>query len=237
MFIYNLDIKTCSRLMTGASLQNVIVDDTGGQQGRAKDDSSAVVASPIVMESDPDEQYARAVQAQFDNETAKTVFDIKGHMNDNISSQGKSDEELARELQAKFDNGVFEDESSLPPLESISPAPENDDNASTTALADGRSSLSMSDNSVSLVSIHNPITLGDTFSLFYYNGLRGGILQHFDVTRLTSEEAIGASIALNSGSGVGADGGNHNNALEDVVRTRWPSCAFNWQGKAPPAID
>jgi len=30
--------------------------------------------------------------------------------------------------------------------------------------------------------------------------------------------------------GVGGD-------LEDVIRTKWPSCMINWEGNAPPYID
>ena len=75
--------------------------------------------------------------------------------------------------------------------------------------------------------------LGVSFPLYHYNGLRGGCLTPFRVTRLSPEEAVGASIALSSkGAGSGRDGGD----LEDVVRTKWPSCMFNWLGKDPPYI-
>ena len=223
--------------MTGASLQNVLVNDNQVLEGMTKNGISSISASPAATSEDPDEQYARELQAQFDSETAQDSFNSKHHIKDRTSEQAKSDEELARELQAKFDKGDIGYDSSIPPLESISPSPDDNDNASTTALADGRNSLSVFDDTASPISspLPSPI-MGDTFSLFYYNGLRGGILQSFDVTRLTSEEAVGASIALHSGSG-GVDGSNYNNALEDVVRTRWPSCAFNWKGKIPPAID
>jgi ubiquitin carboxyl-terminal hydrolase MINDY-3/4 len=72
---------------------------------------------------------------------------------------------------------------------------------------------------------------GESFPLYHYNGLRGGTLTPFRVTRMTAEEAVGASIALGASSSVG--GGD----LEDVVRTKWPSCVVNWLGKTPPYID
>jgi ubiquitin carboxyl-terminal hydrolase MINDY-3/4 len=79
---------------------------------------------------------------------------------------------------------------------------------------------------------------GDTFSLYHYNGLRGGVLTPFRITRLTAEEAVGASIALNRGTGVSSSRGSSGTQdLEDVVRTKWPSCAINWLGKTPPYID
>jgi len=73
---------------------------------------------------------------------------------------------------------------------------------------------------------------GHTFPLYHYNGLRGGCLTPFRVTRLSAEEAVGASIALSS-KGAGDSGGD----LQDVVRTKWPSCMFNWLGKQAPYID
>jgi hypothetical protein len=78
-------------------------------------------------------------------------------------------------------------------------------------------------------------TFGETFPLFHYNGLRGGSLTNFRVTRLSPEEAVGASIASESGSGKG--GSTKSGDLEDVVRTKWPSCMINWGGKDPPFID
>ena len=73
---------------------------------------------------------------------------------------------------------------------------------------------------------------GHTFPLYHYNGLRGGCLTPFRVTRLSAEEAVGASIALSSEGG-GDSGGD----LQDVVRTKWPSCMFNWLGNQAPYID
>ena len=81
---------------------------------------------------------------------------------------------------------------------------------------------------------------GDTFPLYHYNGMRGGTLTSLQVTRLTAIEAVGASIGLgNSGAGGGGGGGGSGAGgdLEDVVRTKWPSCMLNWHGKAPPYID
>jgi hypothetical protein len=72
---------------------------------------------------------------------------------------------------------------------------------------------------------------GESFPLYHYNGLRGGTLTPFRVTRMTAEEAVGASHSLGASSSVG--GGD----LEDVVRTKWPSCVVNWLGKTPPYID
>lgn len=81
-------------------------------------------------------------------------------------------------------------------------------------------------------------TYGDTFQLYHYNGLRGGSLTPFRVTRMSSEEAVGASIALSqSGGGSGSAHGGGSGDLEDVIRTKFPSSSINWLGRQPPSID
>lgn len=77
---------------------------------------------------------------------------------------------------------------------------------------------------------------GRTFQLYHYNGLRGGSFKPFRVTRLSPEEAVGASISL-MGSHHSSAAHNGNGDLEDVVRTKWPSSMINWLGSPPPSID
>jgi hypothetical protein len=73
-----------------------------------------------------------------------------------------------------------------------------------------------------------------SFDLYYYNGLREGKLIKFSVTKLSAEDAVGASVALTGGGGGGGSGGN---ALEEVCRTRFVSARFDWGGQAVPSID
>ena len=57
----------------------------------------------------------------------------------------------------------------------------------------------------------------------------------FGVQRLSAEDAVGASVAMNTvGSG---GGGGMDRGLEEVARTRWPSAKFEWFEKSPPSID
>lgn len=121
-----------------------------------------------------------------------------------------TDEELARRLQAEW-NGEVVDMSGI---------------AGTSA------------ESVMHGSSGHPQTeqYGHTFHLYHYNGLRGGNFTSFRVTRLSADEAIGASVSLgvanqasHATDGVGGD-------LEDVLRTKWPSCKIDWQGSSPPSI-
>jgi len=76
---------------------------------------------------------------------------------------------------------------------------------------------------------------GASFALYHYNGLRGGVLTNFRVTRLTAEEAVGTSTALHRTTEAG--GGGKSGDLEDIVRTKWPSSMINWLGKPPPSVD
>ena len=79
---------------------------------------------------------------------------------------------------------------------------------------------------------------GDCFSLYHYNGLRGGTLTPFRVTRLCADEAVGESICLSRSSEGAVCGGetvqvadlNIAQDLEDIVRTKWPSCVIHWGG-------
>lgn len=84
-------------------------------------------------------------------------------------------------------------------------------------------------------------TFGQTFQLYHYNGLRGGFMKPFRVTRLTADEAIGASVSLGTSSNSTGGGGGlampSEGGLEDVLRTKWPSCKINWLNTGPPSID
>jgi len=173
-----------------------------------------------------------------------------------------SDEELARKLQAEWDAEITASTSSVTAVPG-SPLPRVETPPDLPALIDG-TNLSPANHVVShpgqpVANIDGVVTAaptltkqanvatkdkldfekyGDTFNLFHYNGLRGGTLTPFRVTRLSAEEAVGASIALNRGAG---NASSHNlggsGDLEDVVRTKWPSCMVNWLDKDPPFID
>jgi hypothetical protein len=171
-----------------------------------------------------------------------------------------SDEALARLIQAEWDAEVSAANSIVAGASMNS----NDSNTAVRATSPGGLSLSDgSDQSDTFARLpptppppayakgedskpaakkpHDFETFGDSFSLYHYNGLRGGVLTHFRVTRLTAEEAVGASVALNrthtSASGHLVASDTRDADLEDVVRTRWPSCTFDWHGNVPPQID
>jgi ubiquitin carboxyl-terminal hydrolase MINDY-3/4 len=207
-----------------------------------------------------DEEMARRLGAEWGSDvgglsTLSNVASMASSMEIEPSTVIMSDEEMARKLQAQFDSeetGVAGTESagSVDGLvgSSIRGLSDTDDNSSTLRATPTQVMFNIdfeesnakpaARSSKPSAGSHTFEQFGDSFSLFHYNGLRGGILTPFRVTRLTAEEAVGSSIALNRGAGgstAGLGGGSQD--LEDVVRTKWPSCAINWFGRSPPFID
>jgi len=78
---------------------------------------------------------------------------------------------------------------------------------------------------------------GPTFQLYHYNGLRGGNFRAFRVTRLSADEAIGASISLGVSNQSSHNTGGFGGELDAVLRTKWPSCKINWIDNSPPSIN
>ena len=78
---------------------------------------------------------------------------------------------------------------------------------------------------------------GPTFQLYHYNGLRGGNFKAFRVTRLSADEAIGASISLGVSNQASSNIGGFGGELDAILRTKWPSCKINWINNSPPSIN
>ena len=128
-----------------------------------------------------------------------------------------SDEELARKLQAEWND-----------------APASPVHVFDTDVTTGRSTPPITNTTSSTAPAAATETFGRTFPLYHYNGLRGGNLKAFNVTRLSADEAIGASVSLGASNQVGAFGGGE---LDSVLRTKWPSCKIDWRNGSPPSID
>ncbi len=121
------------------------------------------------------------------------------------------DEEYARQLQAQFE------------------AEDNANISSTSQASTTTDVVPFNQNGL------NFETYSDhSFQLFHYNGMRGGELTSVTVTRMNPEEAVGADAALVDSSaglaGIGCDD------LESVIRTKFPSCMFDWKGRQPPSL-
>ena len=224
---------------------------------------------PLLLTNGPgtetDEEMARRLAAEYNSEhesgmSALSAAAARVASPMEVEQPGVlSDEELARKLQAEYDAEVNTGMSSTASVGAVAGSPEpgfSDDVDMTQRIPQpptpprpsiNRIALDQSgleDSKPAARETSSPARpdfeqYGDTFSLYHYNGLRGGVLTPFRVTRLSAEEAVGASIALNrGGSGAhqsAANGGNGD--LEDVIRTKWPSCMINWLGKSPPYID
>lgn len=120
-----------------------------------------------------------------------------------------SDEELARKLQAEW-NGEVVDSTGT--------------SATTTTTA-------------TTIPTTTPEKFGHTFQLYHYNGLRGGNFKPFRVTRLSADEAIGASVSLGVSNQASHNIGGFGGELDGVLRTKWPSCKIKWPNDGPPSID
>ena len=209
--------KASSRLLTGTVLERVL-------QGN----------EPAAPAAESDEEMARRLAREWGDEGSLSTLTQAAAMVESVptKSDAMSDEEYARKLQAEWDAedtggtssvaAVGEaDVDDIPGMDIESEVDETESKPSATAPTDPQAM--------------NFESFGDTFTLYHYNGLRGGILTPFRVTRLSAEEAVGASIALSRGGTSNHQSGSAD--LEDVVRTKWPSSMINWMGKAPPFID
>lgn len=263
--------KATSRLMTGASVDQVLNDTPAGkpittnnnadvpnvpqahiepiqaiQENELDRKPSAMASRTSTVESD--EELAKRLSTQWDFDNTKPAASTpssvaaRGASPMEVEQSALSDEELARKLQAEWDAEASGTASSVAAVNGGSqgsPTWSNvPDTNSSMATIDMTAMNNMEDSNPQETEKLGPKLdfekYGESFPLYHYNGLRGGTLTPFRVTRLSAEEAVGASIALNRGNNSHSGGSGD---LEDVVRTKWPSCMINWLGRNPPYID
>ena len=152
----------------------------------------------------------------------------------NNSNVPLSDEELARKLQAEWNDdvvglGLLPGPSLVNTFESGTAA----NSVSTSTIP----SSSNGTNNLSSTTAHSTDTFGHTFQLYHYNGLRGGNFKAFRVTRLSADEAIGASVSLGGSNQASHNIGGFGGELDAVLRTKWPSCKIDWINGSPPSIN
>lgn len=245
--------KVAGRLMTGATVESILGSGTSTDPIMIDDMPDLVPAG-----KETDEEMARRLNAEWSNDglsglnalsSAAAAVSTPTDSMDVEPSPGMSDEEYARVLQAAFDSGNdFPASSSVGAIQgdetvaddlsnTVGPSPTIAEVENTSLLGDTETpvDMDMEDTKPPARKAHSFEEFGESFSMFHYNGLRGGILTPFHVTRLSSQEAIGSSVALNRGGT--AVGGGSSQDLEDVVRTKWPSCNVDWLGARAPFID
>jgi hypothetical protein len=154
-----------------------------------------------------------------------------------------ADEELARKLQAEvWDESGDAQVSGTASVDAVTDSPpppllEGELNGELIVIDEADEKVKVQDSKMPAVTRKLEFeTFGNSFALYHYNGLRGGSLTPFRVTRLTAEEAVGASVPLTNSGGKGP-AGVASGDLEDVLRTKWPSCSIDWLGKTSPSID
>ena len=257
--------KVASRLLTGAKLESVLQgDDSAGTkdqpllltqfgEGAAASSSSAATSAAAASSSASgaatggdymlsDEELARKLAAEWGTDpgqasSSTAAAAAAAQSTQSASSEVKSDEELARELQAQWNA-----DPDMPPLEHVRNIVGDDIIAEVKPGEDPKprsGEVNQAAEETREEAKMKPVTtgpedVGNVFYLYHYNGLRGGTFTSFRVIRPKATDAVGSSITVSShGGNASRDGGD----LEDVVRTKWQQCQFNWLGKQPPYID
>jgi hypothetical protein len=216
--------KAISRLLTGAAIETVLEGQVASDQSPAsqagKRNTGQYPSPPFIH------QDMIAQNAVFSDDAVTSSSSSLEPAFETRVDQAETDEEMARRLAGEWGN---EDANSVSAVNGGSPItlPFTDQEDDEVDTGDSKPAAKGS------TGIFDFETYGNTFSLYHYNGLRGGVLSPFRVTRLTPEEAVGASIALSRANSASAQSTD----LEEVVRTKWPSCAFDFLGKPPPLID
>jgi len=154
------------------------------------------------------------------NNIAKKNSNTMTSESSNTNNIPLSDEELARKLQAEWNDEI----EVLPGPSLVNTFDSGPTGSATSAVGANHSSTPTE-------------TFGHTFPLYHYNGLRGGNLKAFRVTRLSADEAIGASISLGVSSQASHSIGGFGGGLDAVLGTKWPSCKVDWLNGLPPSID
>ena len=177
-----------------------------------------------------DSDIARELQAQFNNESPAPTHIMQPfspqicHETSNNSSntRPRSDSDLARELQAQFNN----EDDDIPPLVNI-------DMFNNEAKMDTSSS-----NHVTPVINPAPpamVTASDElkFTLYHFNGFKPATLTKLMLKNNVTGSLIGKSMSMTTTYSSNSWG----NALEDIIKTRWPSCTIDWLTNPVPQIN
>lgn len=188
-----------------------------------------------------DEELARELQEQLDNDASYIPNHNSNIMDIDMMSEGNS---MAVHTGAGGNNDDFDDaaDAEVAAINNTATQTQTQEGELKQPAREVKAPINMT-NDTQL----NFEKYDDSFLFHHYNGLRGGVLTSFRITRLSSEEAVGSSVALTSttrdtlmvdsaiSASSGGSGGKSD--LEDVMRTKYPSCLFDWGGQNPPYID
>ena len=249
--------KAASRLLTGASVESVLQGTDSRPSSASSDQMPPLLLTEFGNDNDLDRKpAAKVTTVESDEEMARRLAEEWGSPSSPSAAArpaspmdmdpSLSDEALARRLQAEWDSEV----SGTASVDAVTGSPSVTLHGDAIDLDDADEETLPPLDQVDTKMSATPDTkldfekFGNSFHLYHYNGLRGGSLTPFRVTRLTAEEAVGTSVALSNSAHAGASGGVGEKGpgagagdLEDVVRTKWPSCIIDWLGKQPPYID
>eukprot|EP01038_Epipyxis_sp_PR26KG_P006233 gene6233-8588_t len=179
--------------------------------------------------------------------------------NSNIeSTRMRSDSEIARELQAQWNdednvNGsILNLNDNFQPFTTYNTSNNNNNNnnnkISSYTSPPPSSPVSHSKNNNSNSSgvnkrseMHRSDSIAgedaEEFQLYHFNGLesagRTARLTKFKLFRRSAVNSVGQATAFDDFQG----GSSFICPIEEVIRTRWPGCRFDWMGQNPPSVD
>jgi len=242
IILWNEFWKKVSRLLTGASLENVLQDGhetTGSSIHAVRNQSTSTIASeddmPLLLT-----QYGDNA-ATHDTTTAAAAASISNNNGNDPTIE--TDEQLARRLAAEWGSDQAWGEPTSSFVVNEIERPPNPMVRQLEAQAQALAFPEEEETQQNPQGEYNGLKFekynDDSFQLYHYNGLRGGQLTCVTVTRMSPEEAVGANASIsnaNGTSGIGSIVDGNTDDLESVIRTKYPSCMFDWQGRLPPSL-
>ena len=247
IIIWSMFWESISKLMSGVDLDELFVSG---------------VESTVSGTTRPrsDSEYARELQAQFENEPPTVASDRSQTLNptnidfssllgassintastpsidEHPQTRPRSDSDIARELQKQYDEDIS-DLPALVPVDATFTEP-NSPGVPSSSPHEVSSDMVVTDTERSALHRHDSIAdeSAEGLQLYHFNGLeahgRPAKLTRFLLFKRSPNNAVGQSIALSGGEGIFA-----NSHLEEILRTRWPGCRVDWLGQQAPSID
>ena len=196
---------------------------------------SATLAATGDSRPRSDSDIARELQAQFNNES-QTNATAQTHImqpypaqichetsNGNSNTRPRSDSDIARELQAQYNN----EDDDIPPLINM----DIFNNEAKTDTSSSNHVTPVISTAHAWASITAPGEL--KFTLYHFNGFKPATLTKLMLKNNVTGSLIGKSMSMTTTYSSNSWG----NALEDIIKTRWPSCTIDWLTNPVPLIN
>ena len=176
-----------------------------------------------------DLEFAKKLQAQWnsedvtvDNANASTCMDIVPLPTENSNATIISSASPPIFTGNNVDDMAISDESQQKDVKSVEESSKLNTNCTDLTYSDeDKDDATMANtNNNNEKSINNSANNNkDSFIIYHYNGLEGGILSKFRIIPFPSETTSISDSNMST---------NSSRDLEDVIRTKWPKCKYDW---------